>query len=254
MSETVNEEDNEKDKRPIFISPWVISIILGVIFGVFTCFWVLIINMNKTPSVNYNVFLKHNCIVFLAILAVMFAFIYGIMYVLIIGGTNHKKALPFIGGFLVVTLGFTFIITSIPGNVEGSPFIKIFENSVGYAIISYWNKNVLNKMFEFKDVLKPYPFDARVILTTFNTNNFDKLYKDLCVFNPSNNVIDPNIVNYQFIELKEPTNTDTDPIDLNKENNLMKMVLQKNAIGVLCWYYMTSFMTTIASLKYLILL
>jgi heat shock protein HspQ len=228
---------NEEEKT--VISPIVISLILGGIFAFFTALCCLAVNRpNISNSINITAVLFFICMV---TFGVMYSFIFGIIYVLVLGGdSKNKMALQFTAVCLSVILGVTFVLTAIP-----SSFVKIFANSVGYFIVATLNAETLNKGFVLRNKdLEQFHFNKSVLLTVFNFSNFEETWTSIMEDAKKNK---DNIYNFKIIENGE-----------NNKNNelfkteLKKCVLQKHVVGTMCWYYLSSFMAVLISLKYLI--
>ena len=216
---------NNKEKdviRPIYI-----SLILGSFFIIFTVASMIIIN--GVNNYNYFSIIQYNLFIFPFIFGTIFLFIYTIIYKIILNGTADNMALKLIAICTSITLGFTFLLINIPN----SSFVKIFENSIGYLISSFFGSGVIDKTFQFKNKeFDNFKMNKNVLLTLFDINNFNNLY---------DNINDNNILTNFTIDNSS-----------NIKNEFHKLVIQKNRIGILSWYYITSFMTVLICLKYLI--
>lgn len=227
---------DSKDKTNV-INPISISLILGGIFIVINIF---VLFLFKQKNTLYNL-----VICFIFVFAFLYLFIFGIMYVLVLNGKNLIKALQIIAIIVSITLIMTAIIMYF--NLDGKyVFINVFENSIGFFICSLFYRKSIDKIFQFKQDYKDFfenkiqfTQDKTVLLTLFTLENFDELYKLL------NDKKDIDIFNFDITE-----NVDGMKNDDLKEY-LRTIVSYKNIIGILGWFYITAFFTTIISIKYL---
>jgi hypothetical protein len=224
----------KQNKPPI--SPLAISLILGGFFILLT-FVVLIFPFNvEIAEYGFSQLFKFNIFIFIFIFGFLFSFIYGIIYILILGGKNSSVALKYITIIVGISLGSVMCVTSLV-----NPAVKIFANSVGYLILSsslygyiYPKTTAINNIFTLNPPDIYGKTDKSVLLTLFDVFNFNKLYED----------ISTNAENFNF-KLNDNKNE-------NNKKSFHRMVVLKHKIGILSWYYISSFTAVLISLKYLV--
>jgi hypothetical protein len=232
----------KKSNKPIsnnnynIIKPISLSLILGAIFIILNIFILIIFSNNSTIN---NIIIS-----FIGVFIVIFLFLICIIYIIVLNGKKIKNALKIIAIIMAITFGITLILLVF--SVNGKyPFINVFENSVGYLFCSLIYGNSLNKLFKFKENLfnntEQFQPNKTVLLTLFTLENFDNLYNTF--LNKDNN--------YSFTI----DNSDISIIGSNDQDKLEQylkgIVSYKNTIGILSWFYITSFFTTLISIKYL---
>lgn len=218
------------------IKPITISLILGALFIILNTFILIIFSNYSTIN---NIITS-----FIGVFIVIFLFLICIIYIIVLNGKKIKNALKKIAIIMAITFGVTLLLLVFSMNGK-YPFINVFENSVGYLFCSLIYGKSLNKLFKFKENLfnniEQFQPNKTVLLTLFTLENFDNLYE---TFIDTNN-------NYTFTI----DNSDISIIGNNDSNELKtylkNIVSYKNTIGILSWFYITSFFTTLVSIKYL---
>jgi len=177
---------------------------------------------------------------FLFIFASLFAFLLGIVYVFIMKGTQHREAAFVIGVCLATILGSTFLI------IDNQYFVTIFENTVGYQLLSSFKhtRDTLQEVCKHKSS-DGQPSDRmfpgiRMVMTfmlsVFYMNNFGFVLQQI---GSKDSTFDFTLAD------------DEDPLKHKHIEDLAKCVVRKHTIGQLCWLYFASVVATIISTKYL---
>ena len=228
-------------QRPVIknsnvIKPITISLILGAFFIILNIFILIIFTNGSTVS---NVIVS-----FIGVFIVMFLFLICIIYIIVLNGKKIKLALQKIAIIMSITFGATLLLLLFSNNGK-YPFINVFENSIGFFICSSIYGSSLNKLFKFKNNLfndgEQFQPNKNVLLTLFSLENFDNLYDNFTnTDNKYNFIIDNSDISILG---------DNDPNHFKKY--LKSIVAYKNTIGILGWFYITSFFTTLVSIKYL---
>jgi hypothetical protein len=154
-----------------------------------------------------------------------------IIYTFIWKGKHIKQAMKIVSISITSVVGITFLLCNNPS------FIKIFENTIGYAITKMFSPNRNYSFSEFmKKIFKHSIFPKGGInfdfmFTCFRLDNFNHILDDL---RNNDNKYDFTI---------ETNNNDL--------KDLFKMVVMKNTIGHLCWIYFSSIASTIICVKFL---
>ena len=218
------------------IKPITISLILGFFFIILNIFILIIFTNDSTVS---NIFVS-----FIGVFIVMFLFLFCIIYIIVLNGKKIKLALQKIAIIMSITFGATLLVLLF-SNSGNYPFINVFENSIGFFICSFIYGSSLNKLFKFKNNLfndgEQFQPNKNVLLTLFSLENFDNLYENFInIDNKYNFIIDNSDISILG---------DNDPSHFKKY--LKNIVAYKNTIGILGWFYITSFFTTLISIKYL---
>jgi hypothetical protein len=220
--------DDENKTLPPTFSIVFIFVIIGVLFIIFTFLSLFLPNeiLNIDPEnithftdKMYTIFLFTSLFLFLS-----FGYIFGFLYVFLLNGIQYKKVLGYICLCVFSILFPIFIVV-----LFFSEFVKIFENSIGYGLLSCFQKTNINNLFINDD--KTNPIDKSFLITLFTPVSFGET-------------------------LKEFQNVNNKPFSLNEENetitSLLKYVLMKNRIGKLCWAYLASVLSVVISLKYIV--
>jgi len=236
----MNNDNIKQINEPLLINPFIISLILGGIFVLITMFVYAFHSKINLYGFSYNWF-SFNIFIFFIIYGILLIFIYFIIYI-IGGGLIDKSSSKSLHYIVLSIMVITLIITFLP-----SIFVKVFENSIGYFIVSLglfgnireifnYNTNI-NSNIILKDSHYPMLSDyknntASFILTLFDSLNFNNIFNE---FNKDN-------TNYNFY-----LNSDND-----FKEKLFRMVVFKHKVGILCWYYISSFMSIIITLHQII--
>ena len=234
-------KNKNNTQRPVIknsnvIKPITISLILGAFFIILNIFILIIFTNDSTVS---NVIAS-----FVGVFIVMFLFLICIIYIIVLNGKKIKMALQKIAIIMSITFGATLLLLLFSNNGK-YPFIIVFENSIGFFICSFIYGNSLNKLFKFKNNLfnddQQFQPNKNVLLTLFSLENFDNLYDNFTnTDNKYNFIVDNSDISILG---------DNDPGHFKKY--LKNIVAYKNTIGILGWFYITSFFTTLISIKYL---
>lgn len=173
---------------------------------------------------------------FIAVFITVFLINLFLFYMLLQHGKHITMAMKVISLCIFAIIGITFLVIS--SNVT---FVKIFENTLGYAITSWFSPESNVSYLEFMNTLfihDMYPkggvnFDF--LFSSFRLDNFGSVVKDI-------GHISGQKYDFHF------TN---DKID-EKLQTLLKMVVAKNCIGYFAWVYFSTLVCTIISIKYLV--
>jgi hypothetical protein len=221
---------NENKTLPPTFSIVFVFVIIGGLFIIFTFLSLFLPNkilniapenINNKTDMMYTIFLFVSLFLFLS-----FGYIFGFLYVFLLKGIQYKKVLIYICLCVFSILFPIFIIV-----LFFSEFVKIFENSIGYGLLTFFQNKNINELFINDD--NTTPIDNSFLITLFTPVSFGET-------------------------LKKIRNSDEKkPFILNEENvttiqNLLKYVLIKNRIGKLCWAYLASVLSVIISLKYIV--
>ena len=144
-------------------------------------------------------------------------------------------------------IGVIFLLTN------DISFVKIFENTIGYTIVSclhnlpgnistlkdFMNETIVTTGIEqVEKCMRPnYEF----LLTTFRLDNFGPAIKEL---QKGKGNSDEATYKYGF-RLKNDNSVSGDM------KHLLSLVIRKNLIGQLCWIYLGTLSATIVSFKFL---
>jgi mannose/fructose/N-acetylgalactosamine-specific phosphotransferase system component IIC len=176
---------------------------------------------------------------FLFIFGTLFTFLLGVIYTFVMKGGQPAEAAKIIGICLATIIGTTFFI------IDNQYFVTIFENTVGYKLMTMWKntRDTLQSIFCHKS-------DATA--TTTNTHIFPGIHMVmtfmLSVFYMNNfgfvlQQIGSKESKYDFTIIED---NDSDHI-----RHLAKCVVRKHTIGHLCWVYFSAIVATMISTKYL---
>ena len=200
---------------------------------------------------------------FLFIFVSLFAFMLGFIYVFIMKGNQHRQAALVIGVCLATIIGSTFLI------IDNQYFVTIFENTVGYQLLTRFKstRNTLQDVFKHKAYtsfpalspkstgLLPSALESKssdvqstdrifpgiqmimtFMLSVFYMNNFGFVLQQI---GSKDSTFDFTLVD------------DEDPLKHKHIEDLAKCVVRKHTIGQMCWLYFASVVATIISTKYL---
>jgi hypothetical protein len=177
---------------------------------------------------------KYRFILFIFVFLLLFTVNIGFIYILILKGTNTKYAMKAVSIAILAVTGVTFLLTN---NIN---FVKIFENTIGYSIASFFPPvtgqsftDFMNTIFQHKHFQNGVDFGF--LFTVFRLDNFGDVIKDI-------GYKDIDIQKYDFEFTKEA--------DKSFEN-LAKCVIMKNTVGHFCWIIFSSIATTMISIKFM---
>lgn len=189
-------------------------------------------------------------IVFLVLFVILYFTNYGFIYKVYLGGSQDNLAFQILALCFISIMGILFLLCN---NVE---FIKIFENTVGYNIISslfgffFTNDGAANldtfmtKILKSKDETSlgiHYGF----LLTVFRLDNLGTVFHE--IYQPKDEG------KYPF-EVNGGTDTGGVKKDLTTDTNfihLLRLITKKHMIGHFCWVFIGSFLSTLVASKYL---
>jgi hypothetical protein len=164
----------------------------------------------------------------------------GIIYMVILKGKDIKNAIKIVSLSSIAIIGVTNLLTN---NVY---FVKIFENTFGYAISSLFSPKKEYSLSEFMNSLFSHNLfdkggiDFAFLFSSFRLDNLGDILRDIGTKNPESK--------YDF-HLKADNGLNT---TLNNDLNLLaNMVVMKNTIGYTCWVLFATITSTIVSVKYL---
>jgi hypothetical protein len=176
---------------------------------------------------------QYRFILFIIMFIVIFIVNIFVVYTLFLKGTQLNNAMKVVAICIPAIVGTTFLLVN---NVN---FVKIFENTIGFAVAKLFSpkKDIsfdpfINSLFKHTN----YPsggikFDF--LFSVFRLDNFGDILKD--IGKKSNGKYD-----FHF----------NDPSDSDLEC-LASMVVMKNSIGHLCWVFFSTIACTMVSIKYL---
>lgn len=223
------------------ISMYSIFFTIGIIFIIITFF--SIVNL---PNFIHPVFYKNDFWFLITIFIILFfvlsfGYIYGFLYIYIFNGTNHSKAIKNICLCVFIILFPIFVLLQSP------VFVKIFENSIGYFLISFFQGKTVNELFTINtniintdnentnptNITDYVQQNKTFLLTLFTIDTYHKLMEE---------------INKNQISLPFSINNSNN----NNNDNLIKYIYMKNRIGKLCWIYLASVISAIVSIKYIV--
>jgi hypothetical protein len=240
------------ESSPVSLFPIiVIYIILISIIGIFynnliTKSIIEIMNKNNVTLSNYyeldysdkwneinHCLSQYRFILFIVFFIVIFIVNVFIVYTLILKGTQLNNAMKVVSICIPAIVGTTFILVN---NVN---FVKIFENTIGFALAKLFSPKkdtsfsiFISNLFKHeKFPLGGISFDF--LFSVFRLDNFGDILKDIGT--KSNG-------KYDF-HLNSPSDSDL--------NSFASMVVMKNSIGHLCWVFFSTIACTMVSIKYL---
>ena len=184
-----------------------------------------------------NTLNKFRFILFIFVFLLLFAVNIGIIYILILKGTRKNYAMKVVSIAIFAITGLTFLLTN---NVN---FVKIFENTIGYAIASFFPPTEGKTFSEFiNNLFKHNTFvdgiDYGFLFTVFRLDNFGDIIKDISKVDETTKK-----TKYDF--------TFRDEVNDDDLQHLAKCVVRKNTIGYFCWIIFSSIATTMISVKFL---
>ena len=161
----------------------------------------------------------------------------GIIYTIILKGKNMIHALKVVSITNLAVIGVTSLLTN---NVS---FVKIFENTLGYAISGLFSPKkehslnmFMNSLFIHNTFGKGW-VDFSFLFTAFRLDNLGDIIRDIGLIKPESK--------YDFyIKSGEGLNNDL--------NLLANAVVMKNTVGYMTWTLFSSITATIVSIKYLV--
>lgn len=164
----------------------------------------------------------------------------GIIYIIILKGKDIKNAIKVVSLSSIAIIGTTNLLTN---NVY---FVKIFENTLGYALSSLFSPKKEYSLPEFINSLFLHNLfgkggiDFTFLFSSFRLDNLGDILRDIGIKNTDSK--------YDFhIKADDGLNT-----TLNNDLNLLaNMVVMKNTIGYMCWVLFATITSTIVSVKYL---
>lgn len=240
-----------------------ISIVLG------GCFLLLNVFMSCIHT-DVQVYYK---IIICAILTfiILFIFIYFAIYFIIIGGKNYKEVLLIIFLFAIIpTVATVFFLFLLPTQTIG-----IFENTIGYLFCKFFYKKLMDDIFQgnnedfynrYKD---NFVQDKSVLLTLFKyekEEKFKNMYENFNKNDYYNFYITPPFKEPEQSQLEDLLTRQTGGGNITKTlkngietfkqketliQELHKIVYDKNTIGILSWFFISSLFASIISLKIL---
>ena len=160
----------------------------------------------------------------------------GIIYIIILKGKNITQALKIVSVISVAVIGVTSLLAN---NVS---FVKIFENTIGYAVSTLFSpkkdhsfKEFMNSLF-IHDGFSKGGIDFSFLFTAFRLDNLGDFIRDIGFKTDKSR--------YDFYIKNDP--------GLNNDLNLLSnAVVMKNTIGYMTWTLFSSITSTIISMKYL---
>ncbi len=169
--------------------------------------------------------------IFFLIISLFFLVSNMMIYVFYLNGSRKLYALKIIGACILLIIGPMFLLCN------SSPFVKIFENSIGYMIarfisfrsnesFSTFMKNLFTHT-SFQDI------DFTFVFSLFTLNNFGTLLHDIGTKRTESNFyINPTYATQENIK------------------HLLDAVIRKNTIGHMCWIYFTTIASSLIAIKY----
>ncbi len=160
----------------------------------------------------------------------------GIIYIIILKGKSINYALKIVSVTSVAVIGVTSLLAN---NVS---FVKIFENTLGYAISTLFSpkkdhsfKQFMNSLFIHENFGKG-GVDFSFLFTAFRLDNLGDILRDIG--------FKTDYSRYDFYMKNDP--------GLNSDLNILSnYVVMKNTIGYMTWTLFSSITSTIISMKYL---
>jgi len=240
------------ESSPVPIFPIiVIYIILISIIGIFynnlvTKSIIKILNKNNNVLTDYytldysdkwieinHCLSQYRFILFIVLFIVIFIVNIFIVYTLILKGTQLNNAMKVVSICIPAIVGTTFLLVN---NVN---FVKIFENTIGFAVAKLFSPKkdtsfsiFISNLFKHeKFPLGGINFDF--LFSVFRLDNFGDILKDIGIKSTGK---------YDF-HLNSPTDADL--------SSFASMVVMKNSIGHLCWVFFSTIACTMVSIKYL---
>ena len=182
----------------------------------------------------------HKMGLFLFIFVTLFAFLLGVVYTVVMKGAQTMAAAKIIGICLAAIVGSTFLI------IDNQYFVTIFENTVGYKLMTMWKntRDTLQSVFRHKsmsttsDTFPGIRIFMTFLLSVFYMNNFGFVLQQI---GSKESTFD-----FAIIESDEEGNQTSTHIE-----HLAKCVVRKHTIGQLCWVYFSAIVATMISTKYL---
>ena len=181
---------------------------------------------------------------FLFIFVTLFAFLLGVIYTFVMKGGQTAEAAKVIGICLATIVGTTFLI------IDNQYFVTIFENTVGYTLMTMWKntRDTIQSVFRHKsmatDSLNTRIFPGihmvmTFLLSVFYMNNFGFVLQQ----------IGSKTSTFDFTVIED--DDDDDGSATNRIDHLAKCVVRKHTIGHLCWVYFSAIVATMISTNYL---
>ena len=136
----------------------------------------------------------------------------------------------------IAVIGITSLLTC---NVS---FVKIFENTFGYAVATLYSPKKDYSFYEFvnsiflHDTFSKGGIDFTFNFSAFRLDNLGDIIRDIGVKNPESK--------YDFF-------IDSENALNNNLNLLASSVVLKNTVGYMTWILFSSITSTIISIKYL---
>ena len=160
----------------------------------------------------------------------------GIIYLVILNGKKISNAIKVVSLTSIAVIGITSLLTC------NASFVKIFENTLGYAIATIFSPKKDHSFSEFinsifvHDTFDKGGIDFTFIFTAFRLDNLGDIIRDIGIKNPESK--------YDFY-------INSDNVLNNNLNLLASSVVMKNTIGYMAWILFSSITSTIISIKYL---
>jgi hypothetical protein len=161
----------------------------------------------------------------------------GIIYIIILKGQNINHALKIVSITSVAVIGVTSLLAN---NVS---FVKIFENTIGYAISTLFSPKKDHSFLQFMNSLFIHEsfgkggIDFSFLFTAFRLDNLGDIIRDIGLLKPESK--------YDFYIKNDG--------GLNNDLNLLSnAVVMKNTVGYMTWTLFSSITATIISMKYLV--
>ena len=161
----------------------------------------------------------------------------GIIYTVILKGKNFNHALKVVSVTSVAVIGVTSLLAN---NVS---FVKIFENTLGYAVSNLFSPKKDHSLNMFMNSLFIHNtfgkggIDFSFLFTAFRLDNLGDLLRDIGLKTEQSR--------YDFY-IKNDGGLDNDL------NLLANAVVMKNTVGYMTWTLFSSITSTIISMKYLV--
>ena len=164
----------------------------------------------------------------------------GIFYTIILKGKNIQNAVKVVSLSSIAIIGITSLVSN---NVY---FVKIFENTIGYAVASLFSPKKEHSLSEFMNslfvhnIFEKSGIDFTFLFSTFRLDNLGNVLRDIGIKTSESK--------YDF-HIKADNGLNT---TLNNDFNILaNMVVMKNTVGYMCWVLFATITSTIVSVKYL---
>jgi hypothetical protein len=160
----------------------------------------------------------------------------GIIYLIILKGKKVYNAIKVVSLTSIAVIGITSLLTC---NVS---FVKIFENTFGYAVATLFSPKKDYSFHEFvnsifvHDTFSKGGIDFTFIFSAFRLDNLGDIIRDIGIKNPESK--------YDFY-------INSENVLNNNLNLLASSVVLKNTVGYMTWILFSSITSTIISVKYL---